>query len=388
MRIAYCTNVRLPNERAHGHQIARVTDAMALLGHSVEIFAPFRKNPIEQDFESYYGIRHIIPVHYLGSFDGIAAWWMPGVVGLKITTALYASALKMELGKRKIEFDILYTRTSEILPAIISIGLPFILELHRIPRRNQKRFVKLARKANLIVALTSPMRAALLELGINDVPIIVEGDGVDLSVFTDLPSRAECRALFSLPQETQIIGYTGQLESMGLSKGIPELLAALLSLERRGLEFHAVIAGGPEEVKDRFVANLPEELVSHVTFLGYISHQRIPTLLTACDVLVYPSPKSNHPFYIRDTSPLKIFEYMAAKRPVVSADLPPVRDILSDKIAYLCLPGDGEALAESIRSALIHKEETQDKVQTAYGEVMKYMWDKRMERVLKSVRLQ
>jgi hypothetical protein len=37
MRIAYCTNVRLPSERAHGHQVARVCDALAKLGNDVTI---------------------------------------------------------------------------------------------------------------------------------------------------------------------------------------------------------------------------------------------------------------------------------------------------------------------------------------------------------------
>lgn len=47
MRIAYCTNIRLPSERAHGHQVAAVCDALVKLGHDVTIFAPFRKTSLQ-----------------------------------------------------------------------------------------------------------------------------------------------------------------------------------------------------------------------------------------------------------------------------------------------------------------------------------------------------
>ena len=55
MRIAYCTNVRLPSERAHGHQVAQVCDALAHLGHDVTIFAPYRDNEVTEDYWMYYG---------------------------------------------------------------------------------------------------------------------------------------------------------------------------------------------------------------------------------------------------------------------------------------------------------------------------------------------
>lgn len=387
MRIAYCTNVRLPSERAHGHQIAKVTEALRDMDHDVEIFAPFRKNTITASFESYYGLTSPIHLHHLGHTDGIAAWWMPGILGLKLTTFLLRQGLVKMLKQRSKEFDLLYTRTPEILSALTGHGIPVIVELHRIPRMGHRHFLKQLRKTRLIIALTSQMRQELIDMGVSDVPVIVEGDAVDLHDFESLPSASDTRSSLSVAENIPLIVYTGQLQSMGLSKGIPELLGALEILKRRGMEFHAIIAGGPEKEKERFEHKMSDALVPFVTFSGHISHLKIPTLMTAADILVYPAPKSNHPFYMRDTSPLKLFEYMASGKSIVAADLPPLRDVVDETMVTFADAGDSESFAESILSILDEPEIAAKKARTARMHVESFTWEKRMKRILEAARL-
>jgi glycosyltransferase involved in cell wall biosynthesis len=173
------------------------------------------------------------------------------------------------------------------------------------------------------------------------------------------------RLSLGVPEKTPLIVYTGQLKSMGLSKGVPELLNALASLHRRGLDFRAVIAGGPDDVKTQFEQSLSDELRLLVQFTGHLPHIKIPTLLTAADVLVYPAPKSTHPFYMRDTSPLKIFEYMAAGKPLVTADLPPIRDVLDESQATFFPAGDADALSKAIMEVLENAASSQKKAKVA-----------------------
>ena len=387
MRIAYCTNVRLPSERAHGRQIAKVVEALMERGHEVEVFAPFRKNPIEQSFESYYGLASPVTFHRIGSFDGIASFWTPGILGLKVTTWLFAKNLKKALAESSQGFHLIYTRTPEILPALLPLGIPVILELHRIPYLGRSRFLKLIDQCKLVVALTSQMRQSLIEMGVSSVPVIAEGDAVDLHEFESLPNPQETRAALNVPPNIPLIVYTGQLKSMGLSKGIPELLGALELLQERGLSFHAVIAGGPDAERVRFERSLSKELRPHLQFTGHISHLKIPTLLTAADILVYPAPKSSHPFYMRDTSPLKLFEYMAAERPIVTADLPPIHDALDPTMAIFVPPGNAQALADGIREVLEHPEDSEKRSRLARAHSENFTWEKRMERILTAARM-
>jgi glycosyltransferase involved in cell wall biosynthesis len=121
---------------------------------------------------------------------------------------------------------------------------------------------------------------------------------------------------------------------------------------------------------------------AYVRYCDFLPWEVIPSFLAACDILVYPAPKSNHPFFQRDTSPLKIFEYMAARKPIVMADLPPLRDILSEATAFLCEPGDPESLADAIERALKHPEEAQAKAERAWEIVQEHTWEKRMRRIM------
>lgn len=374
MKIAYCTNVRLPSERAHGHQVAAVTDALALLGHEVTIFAPYRKNTVTQSYHDYYRSNRAVQIRHLGSFDPIASPFLPGVLGLWFLNWSFRKKLKTELHN----FDLLYTRSPALLPTLIASNIPTVLELHQLPRTGRKLFVSLCNRCRLIVCLTSPMKKELASWGVT-AKTIVEGDAVDLHAFSDANHASPA------PSGIPLIVYTGQLQSMGLSKGIPELLSALQTLSDKAVRFHAIVAGGPDAAKKKFEASLSPTLRSHVTFAGHLPHAEIPSLLSVASVLVYPAPKSDHPFYNRDTSPLKLFEYAASGKPIVSADLPPIRDVFDDTMLTFVLPGDSAALASAIQKVLSSPEESKRKAHKARAVIENHTWDKRMERILASV---
>ena len=53
------------------------------------------------------------------------------------------------------------------------------------------------------------------------------------------------------------------------------------------------------------------------------------------------------------TSPLKLFDYMAAGVPIVASDLPALREVLRhEENALLARPGDPEAFALAVRRVL------------------------------------
>jgi glycosyltransferase involved in cell wall biosynthesis len=375
MRIAYCTNVRLPSERAHGHQVARVCDALVHLGHAVMIFAPYRENRIRDDYWGFHGADRRTALRLLGSFDPIDHHFLPKILQLPILNA----QLKFMLGRslKPEQFDVIYTRTPALLPFLLSTKIPVILELHTIPQRNPQRFIALCNRCALVVCLTSAIREELLVAGVKENLLLTESDAVDFNRFTSaLPMHLEDRS-------KPVIGYAGQMETMGLSKGIPEFIDALDLLQKQHIPCVGYIAGPPPAN-----THLLQKLQSpNVRSLGFLPHDRIAGFLAACDMLVYPAPKSDHPFYNRDTSPLKIFEYMAAGKPIVTADLPPIRDVLDEHSAFFCKPGDPADLARSIAHVLSQPQEARKRAEVARKKVERYAWDKRMERIINRANL-
>jgi len=98
---------------------------------------------------------------------------------------------------------------------------------------------------------------------------------------------------------------------------------------------------------------------------------------------VYPAPATEHPYFMRDTSPLKLLEYLAAGRPVVCADIPPVRDVVDESIVEFCEPGNAKSLAEGISNVL--NQNNDERVRIGKEKVLTLDWKNRMKRVLEGL---
>jgi len=377
MRIAYCTNVRLPSERAHGHQVASVCDALVQIGHEVHIFAPHRQNPIQEDFWTYHEVDRRVEFTHVRSFDGIASSFTPGVLGLKVTTWSYVHKLFPLLQNKN--FDLLYTRTPEILSTLLSVGSPVVLELHKLPRRGRSRFLNHCEQCTHIVCLTSAMKRELVLWGIDEKKVGLEGDAVDIERFHHLPEKNNVRDEWKISPEAFVVGYAGSLRTMGLSKGVEQIVAAVTKLQAQGRNVVLLFAGGPEH-DGKILAQSP-----HVFYRGQLPQSEVLKIYGASDLLIYPAPETTHPYFVRDTSPLKIFEYMAAFRPTIVADLPPVRDILDEDAAFFYQPGNVQGLSETIETAMDNPEEAQKRSSRAREIVENHTWENRMKRIMQKV---
>ena len=77
---------------------------------------------------------------------------------------------------------------------------------------------------------------------------------------------------------------------------------------------------------------------------GFVKHESIPLYQAAADILLMPYSRSIEASSGQDIAevinPMKMFEYMAAGRAIVSADLPSIREVLNEGNAVFCEPGD------------------------------------------------
>ncbi len=381
MKIAYCTNVRLPSERAHGHQIAQVCDALARLDHDVTIFAPFRKNIVTEDYWTYYDADRRVKIEHLGSFDPIQSPLLPGVTGLLTLNAILRRAIRTSL--QGDHFDIAYTRSPALLPAMLDSHLPVILELHQLPRRNKRAFVKHCNQCRVVSCLTSPMRDALVEWGVTADRVMVAGDAVDLSRFKALPSKDAARQQFKIQTERMVVGYVGRLKTLGMEKGVASLIDALKFLHDAH-EFFGLVVGGPAKDQTEYEAMAKGAGLNStdVLFTGEIPAADVPAALAACDIFVMPFPDVPH--YRYNMSPLKMFEYMAAGRPIITSDLPTVRDVLSDETAVFCKPGDTASLVLALHWIKDHPQEVAERAAKAQELVKSHSWEERMKRILEA----
>ena len=77
---------------------------------------------------------------------------------------------------------------------------------------------------------------------------------------------------------------------------------------------------------------------------GPVPHAEVPDYLAGADIGLAPYARDAPDYF----SPLKLFEYLAAGLATVAADLPGVRDVVSEDSAVVVPQGDAPALADAV----------------------------------------
>jgi glycosyltransferase involved in cell wall biosynthesis len=162
-------------------------------------------------------------------------------------------------------------------------------------------------------------------------------------------------------------------------KGVDVLIEALALVP----EAHGLIVGGHAGEPDLGrVTRLADQLgiADRITFTGLVEPANVAAFLQSADVLVLPNPASA--ISTRFTSPLKLFEYLAAGRAIVASDLPAIREVLHDEVeALLVPPGNADALAAAIRRLLNDRALGSRLARAAADAAPQYSWERRAERL-------
>jgi len=174
----------------------------------------------------------------------------------------------------------------------------------------------------------------------------VVSNGADIHKF--VPDLKDAALLARLGwQEGPILGFIG---SMSVWHGIENLLRIIDTVLSHypAAKFLLVGSGGGHEASiRRFIQQ--RRLTRQVILTGYVPHAQIPAYIQLMDVVLAPYP--NLPFFYY--SPVKVFEYMAAGKAVVTTRIGQLKCIIRDGWdGILCPPGDFNAFIAAISGLL------------------------------------
>ncbi len=134
------------------------------------------------------------------------------------------------------------------------------------------------------------------------------------------------RQTFGFSASTPLVLYAGTFEAY---QGLDVLFGAMALVRDRKPDARLLLAGGkPEQVEQARAVARETGVGDVVVFAGERPASEIPAFLRACDVLVSPRSRGTN-------TPLKIYQYLRAGKPIVATRLLTHTQVLSDRTAIL-----------------------------------------------------
>ncbi len=375
MKILYVANIRLPTEKAHGLQVVKMCEAFAREGHEVILAVPWRFGRLAVDPFEFYDVRTQFRIVRLFSLDLVrfgSAGFFVQVVTFAFASYLYA---------RSSRADIIYGRDEVALSLVAKTGR-VVWEVHT---KKLNRFARiLFQRARLIVAITGAHAELLKSEGVDPGKIVVAHDGVDVRPYREPFDVGVWRRGNGIPSEAKVVGYVGALHTMGRGKGVEELIRLFPKLLHEEPNAYLLLAGMSQVDRARAIdmAHSAGLRDSQFHINATPSQKDMVGYFRAANVHVMNYPNTEH--YAKFMSPLKMFSYMASGIPIVTTDLPSVREILSDREAAFVPAGDGEILLKTVLEGLRGK--FVDRGRVARELAKRYSWEARARLILESLR--
>lgn len=372
MKITYIHNCRIPTEKAHGYQIAKMCEAFSNNGAEVELIVPARQNHIKENIFDYYKVKNNFSIKYLKFIDFLAWPWLPQQIGFAlISLEFLVLAFFQKIGKDKI----IYTRSPEIAWLFSLRGYKTFFECHQLPKKKSTVFGWLLKNTDGIITITNGLKQDLVkDYNYPTAKILTAPDGVDLDTFDIKITREQARAQLVLPLDKKIVLYTGHLFTW---KGVDTLAQASKKIPDDILIY--TVGGDENEIKNFNKRNPNHKIIN----VPAVSREDVAIWLKAADLLVLPN-SAKEKISEKYTSPLKLFEYMASGTPIIASDLPSIREIITNEASFF-FPDNTNSLKEAIQNALNPICISQNK-QPYLLDIDRYTWARRAENINNFIR--
>jgi glycosyltransferase involved in cell wall biosynthesis len=368
MRIVAVSASQVPSDTANSIQVMKVCQAFTQLGHEVTLLVPNNQQSTisNQPLAAHYGLTASFPIE-----------WLPG----PRRTFPWAAVRRA----RALHADLLYAWPLQSAALGLVIGLPVLLEMHDLPTGSfgplwYRLFLRLPGKKRLL-PITHALRRELERRYKPIFPeeqVVIAPDGVDLERYKNLPAPEPARRQLGLPPGLTVV-CTGHLYA---GRGAELFLALAAKFPQINFLW---VGGRPRDV-DEWRGRASD--LHNVTFTGFLPNERIPLYQAAAEILLMPYARTVSTSSGGNTaeicSPMKMFEYMAAGRAILSSDLPVLREVLNDECAVFSPSGDAGAWEQSLSLLSVNPKRRQALGQRARAEVEKYSWLARAGRILEN----
>lgn len=238
----------------------------------------------------------------------------------------------------------------------------------------------IAQKSDYLITTSRKLKKLIIDKsGLKIDKIKTVYGGIDLSYY-DIPVDIKLqRKSLNLPENKKLVGYIGLFKTMRMEKGIDFMIKSLPQID---LNIHMVFVGARDNEKDEYLEMAKKYGVKdrvHIIEMQKFKEMAIFEMIM--DILVIPYPDKPH---FRDYGfPMKVYEYMAAKRPIVYSMLDLTEEVLSD-CGFGYTPENRDDFVKVI-NYVIYKNNfgiIHEKTNMAYQKLNNLTWDDKAKEIL------
>jgi glycosyltransferase involved in cell wall biosynthesis len=189
-----------------------------------------------------------------------------------------------------------------------------------------------SRRIARVIAETEELKAMIMtHRGVSPDRIQVIGLGVDHRLFRPMVQQ-HARDSLGLSSDAMILLYVGGIDEYHDLEPVIDALR----LTSSSMELHVV---GDGEYRARLEVKAASSRIK-CRFHGHVPHGMVPCHIAAADLCIAPYRTSAFHDDLVTFATLKIPEYMACGRPVVSVPSPAIRRLIADRVTGFLLPND------------------------------------------------
>ena len=352
IKIYYVAELNLPSKSAYSIHVMKMCEAFSKLGYSINLFVINKKN-INQ-INKIYNINYRFKV-----FSIFNNFILLNFISRIIFT------IKILL--RKSEKQDLYLSRSIIFSLIACLlKKKVILELHHEITGFTKIMYWLFKSLNLIENLKFIFLSKNLNYiyKINEEKYLVLDDAVNI-------------ADFNKKKKVKYKKTCVYIGSFFEGKGVEQIFR--LAKKNENISFH--IYGERKYLKLK-------KKRKNIKVFSYVDYTKIPSILSKYEVALMPyqrKVKGRGSIWLQKyMSPLKMFDYMAAKMIIIASNLKVYKHILKNNFNCMLVNiNEDEKWSKTIQLAFKKNYKNKYLKENAYKTAKKYTWDKRCQKIIK-----
>jgi len=365
------------------HQQHHLMERLSLKGHQVRVIdyqLLWRKEGKKNLYSKRQVLKRVSKVHKEANIT-LFRPAMVKILGLDYLSLVFS--YQREIARQVKEFKpevivgFAILNTYLVMKLAKKNGIPFIYYLidayHTlVPVKSLQWVAKILEKKTLrssdrVIVINDRLKNYAIEMGSHPDQTYLVRAGVDLERFNPNTDGSRVRKQYKIEENDFVLFFMGWLYHFS---GLKEVALDLAKIKKKEFSLKLLIVGDGDLYAELKKIQRKYSLQDRIILTGWQPYQKIPELLRASDLCLLPAHDNE---VMHNIVPIKIYEYMAAGKPVLATRLPGVMKEFGNNNGVIYINEAREVVKRTLE--LIKNGSLAEQGSKAKKFVERYTWD-------------